>query len=180
VTAALRRRRSTFSTRQRLRWRGPGWVLAGLLAAIALTGCGNDPAPREAVKTTTVPREATKAAAKEPKLDPGEPASNEDRQEIVAVLKTMEGAVNAGDAPRLCNEVYAFEGDTTAQACVKVLGPALKQSKPQVSITVGSVKTKGSRATVTATSRGVDGSGGPSRRTYTLVKDDGRWRVLFD
>lgn len=175
--AASRRRNATPTSRRRAPRLGLGWILAGLLAVLALAGCGDNPAPREAATSTAPAPREKKATA--PKPTPGEPLSSDDRAQIVAVIETMESAINDQDAKRLCTDVYAFQGGTTTKQCVDALGPALTQSKPQVSITVRSVKREGSRAIVTANSEG-PGASGSGRRTYTLVQKDGRWRALYE
>ena len=156
------------------------------MAAAALAGCGgDDPAPEAGSKTTTTgAKAAEKAGAKgeDRAADhdapaPSEPVSSEDRAKIVAVLEKMEGAINDGDADRLCADVYAFGADTTKSDCVKVFETVLKQSEARAEITLRSVQRKGSRATVNVVNRGV---GGGSRQSFRFVERDDEWRVLFD
>jgi len=152
-------------------------LLACLLAAAFLGGCGSDdPAPREAASTTTT----TKAQTDEHgDSEPSEPTSSEDREKIVAVLGKMEAAINDGDADRLCSDVYAFAGDSTRSDCVKLFGTVLEQSEARAKITLRGVKRKGDRATVSVSNSGLTG-GGSSSRTFRFIKRDDDWRVLFD
>jgi len=158
-------------------------ALVCILASATLAGCGeDDAAPREAApKTTTAPTTtAATTAEREDDADsgPSDPTSTEDREQIAAVLGTMEAAINAGDADRLCSEVYAFSGNTTKQDCVKVFGPALKQSQTRAKITLRGVRRTGDKATVSVSNSGLSG-GGSSRQTFRFSKEEGQWRVPF-
>lgn len=130
------------------------WILGCLLATAAFLGCGDDSQPRQ--------------------------STNPERQQIDAVLETMEKAINDQDATRLCTNVYAFQGSTTTAQCVRALQPALERGKASVSITVVSVRRDGPRATVTAMTDGLSSSSHPSRQTFSLVRERSRWRVLFE
>ena len=159
-------------------------VLAGVLAAAVLAGCGGgDSEPDKAAsKTTTTPAKAEKKAEKaddREKPKPSEPVSSEDREKIAAVLAKMQAAINDGDADRLCTDVYAFGDGTTKSDCVKVFGTVLKQSEARAQITLRSVNRQGSQATVNVVNRGVSGSGS-SRQSFRFIKQDDEWRVLFD
>jgi len=103
-----------------------------------------------------------------------------EHQQIVAVLATMERAIGDRDATRLCTDVYAFQGSTTTAQCVRALQPALERGRANVSITVETVRRDGPRATATAMTRGLSSSRRPSRQTFSLVREHGRWRVLYE
>ena len=166
-------------------------VLVGALAVAVLTGCGgDDSAPDKAASTTTAsPAKTIERAGKaderaeeaddREKPKPSEPVSSEDREKIAGVLAKMQAAINAGDADRLCEDVYAFGDDTTKSDCVKVFATALKQTEARAQITLRSVNRQGSRATVNVVNRRVSGSGS-SRQSFRFVKQDDEWRVLFD
>lgn len=130
-------------------------MLVSVLAITALVGCGTDPQEQQSRSNA--------------------------REEIIAAVEAMESAINDRDAERMCTSVYAFQGSTTTKECVHTLRPALNQAKTRVKITVVDVQRAGpSRATVKAVADGLSGIDRRSRETFSLVREGGRWRVLFE
>ena len=130
------------------------WIVGCLLATAAFVGCGEESQPGHSTRP--------------------------EHQQIVAVLATMEHAIGDHDATRLCTDVYAFQGSTTTAQCVRALQPALARARAKVSITVETVRRDGPRATATAMTRGLSSSSRPARQTFSLVREHGRWRVLYE
>jgi hypothetical protein len=103
-----------------------------------------------------------------------------DRGQIVGVLKSLAQAINGGDVTRLCKHVYAFQGSTTTHQCENVLTRSLANRSAHVTIRPSVVRVRGSRATVVAITTGLSRRTGRQPHTYSLVKERGSWRVLFD
>jgi ketosteroid isomerase-like protein len=103
-----------------------------------------------------------------------------DDDQIRATLRSLAEATNAGDVSRLCEDVYAFQHSTTTKQCTEVLERALARSRSRVTIKPITVRRARSRATVVAMTTGLGSHAGSQRQTYSLVREHGAWRVLFE
>ena len=133
------------------------------VAAAGLTACGGDSG-----KSSATVSEARTV-----------PAATDDRAQITAVIKAMQDALNRGDVKSLCADIYAFQGSTSVDQCTTVLSKALSKRHPKVRINVSTVQLHGARAAVVADTVGLSTGGRPDRQTFSLVKENAAWRVLY-
>lgn len=137
--------------------------VAVAVAAAALTACGEESGKSGA----TAPERWTV------------PAASGDREQITSVIKAMQDALNRGDVKLLCTDIYAFQGSTSVDQCTTALSKALSKRHPKVRITVSSVQVHGARAAVIADTLGLSQGGRPDEQTFSLVKENAVWRVLY-
>ena len=135
--------------------------LIAAAAALAITGC-------ESGAETSKGSRGTQGVVT---------AISAEKRQVVRVIERFEDAVNKGDARRICRTLLARQ--SSGKRCIRDLGMLFRHPiYRNFEISVRRVTIRGRRATanVVLRIRTRNGTRG-ERDKYSLVKEDGEWRL---